>query len=198
MKNTNSRDTLLKCALTLFSEKGYDNAGINEIVQMAGVTKPALYYFFGSKEGLFEEILKQYYERLNSILAKESAYFPNAESYENDVLPTLLRIVNAYFAFALENKQFYMMVLSLAFAPPTAQVTSMIEPYNVAQYQIIIECFERIAKAHVNLKGKERQCAYHFIAMINANIGLWNHGYEELKDQNANAIVSQFMHGIFS
>ncbi len=198
MKNTNSRDTLLECALTLFSEKGYDNAGINEIVQMAGVTKPTLYYFFQSKEGLFEEILKRYYGQLNKILAEESAYSPNAEVYHNDVLPTLMRITDAYFRFARENKQFYIMLLSLTFAPPTAQVTSMIEPYNVAQYQIVIQCFEKIADTHVSLRGKERQCAYHFIAIINANIGLWNHGYVELDFHKTEFIVKQFMHGIFS
>ncbi len=198
MKNSNSRDTLLQCALALFSEKGYDGAGINEIVQMAGVTKPTLYYFFQSKERLFEEILKLYYERLNAVLAKESVYTPNSHNYGDDVLPVLLRIATTYFTFAQENKQFYLMLLSLTFAPPTVQASKMIEPYHVAQYQIIIQCFERIAGTHANLKGKERQCAYHFIAIINQNIGLWNYGYVELDEQKAEAIVKQFMHGIFS
>ncbi len=188
----------MECALALFSEKGYDNAGINEIVQMAGVTKPTLYYFFKSKEGLFEAILGQYYGRLNTVLAQASGYSPNAESYKDDVLPTLLRIAGAYFAFARENRQFYLMLLALTFAPPTAQATAMIEPYNIAQYQIIIQCFERIAQTHANLKGRERQCAYHFVALINANIGLWNRGYLQLDGGRAEGMVSQFMHGIFS
>ncbi len=198
MKNANSKKTLLSCALALFSEKGYDGAGINEIVQIAGVTKPTLYYFFGSKEGLFEEILELYYGRLNTALAKESGYSPNAENYHDDVLPTLLRIATAYFDFARENKQFYLMLLSLTFAPPDAQASRMIEPYHVAQYRTITQCFERISETHVNLRGKERQCAYHFIALINANIGLWNHGNVELNDKKVEMIVKQFMHGIFS
>ncbi len=188
MKNSNSRDTLLQCALALFSEKGYDGAGINEIVQMAGVTKPTLYYFFQSKERLFEEILKLYYERLNAVLAKESVYTPNSHNYGDDVFPVLYRIATTYFTFAQENKQFYLMLLSLTFAPPTSQTSKMIE----------LQCFERIAEIHANLKGKERQCAYHFIAIINQNIGLWNYGYVELDEQKAEAIVKQFMHGIFS
>lgn len=198
MKNLNSKDTLLRCALTLFYEKGYESAGISEIVQMAGVTKPTLYYFFQSKEGIFGEILKQYYERLNTILAKESVYHANAESYQNDVLPVLLRVTNAYFDFARENRQFYMMILALAFAPPTAQVTNMIEPYHIAQYKAVTQCFEQIAQVHVNLKGKEQQCAYHLVAVINSNIGLWNHGYTDIDGQKAEILVRQFMHGIFS
>lgn len=198
MRNKNSKEELLECALSLFAEKGYESAGINEIVQMAGVTKPTLYYFFQSKEGIFQEILKQYYERLNTILAKESVYSPNAKAYHNDVYPVLLRITNAYFTFARENKKFYMLVLSLAFAPPTAQSSVMIEPYNISQYKIIIECFDKIAEIHSNLKGKEQQSAYHLVAMINANIGFWNHGYGEIDRQKAELVVSQFMHGIFS
>ena len=198
MKNANSKDVLLECALTLFSEKGYESAGINEIVQMAGVTKPTLYYFFQSKEGIFGEILKRYYHRFNTILAGESAYFPDAESYQNDVFPTLLRIALAYFNFARENTKFYMMVLSLAYAPPTAQVTALIKPYNVAQYEIINRCFEAMSRAHANLKGKELQCAYHFVAMLNANIGFWHHGYANIDEQQARLVVHQFMHGIFS
>jgi len=199
MKNkVNSKEELLECALSLFSDKGYESAGINEIVQMAGVTKPTLYYFFQSKEGIFKEILKQYYERFNTILAKESEYSLNTESYHDDVYPVLLRIANAYFAFACENKKFYMLVLSLAFAPPTAQSAIMIEPYNIAQYKIIIQTFRDIAKAHGNLIGKEQQCAYHFVALLNANIGFWYHGYGDINDEKARLIVHQFMHGIFT
>jgi len=198
MKNTNSKETLLECALTLFSQKGYESAGINEIVQMAGVTKPTLYYFFHSKEGIFAEILKQYYEKFNIILANESVYHPNAESYQDDVFPTLLRIANAYFNYAQENTRFYMMILSLAYAPPTAQVTAIIKPYNIAQYEIIIRCFECIAETHSNLKGKELACAYSFVAMVNATIGFWNHGYVNIDKQQAEQVVQQFMHGIFS
>jgi AcrR family transcriptional regulator len=198
MKNINSKEIILESALTLFSEKGYEGAGISEIVQMAGVTKPTLYYFFHSKEGLFQELLNQYYRRLNLILTKESVYTPNAESYHDDVFPVLLRIAYAYFNFARDNKNFYMMILSLAYAPPTAQVTAIINPYNVSQYEIINKCFEKIAETHTNIKGKELLCAYHFVAMINANIGFWNHGYANLNEQQAKAVVHQFMHGIFA
>jgi len=53
MREQNSRETILKCALELFASKGYDAVGVSEIVAMAQVTKPTLYYFFNSKEGLF-------------------------------------------------------------------------------------------------------------------------------------------------
>ena len=44
-----SHDRILKKALELFSEKGYDATSVREICEAAGITKPTLYYFYGSK-----------------------------------------------------------------------------------------------------------------------------------------------------
>jgi AcrR family transcriptional regulator len=43
----------------VFDRKGYAGASVREIAEMAGVTKPAVYYHFGSKEGLLMAILEQ-------------------------------------------------------------------------------------------------------------------------------------------
>ena len=44
-----NREMIMRCAKTLFYAKGYDAVGVQEIVDKAGVTKPTLYYYFGSK-----------------------------------------------------------------------------------------------------------------------------------------------------
>ena len=44
-----NKKLLLDAALDLFYAKGYDAVGVQEIVDRAGVTKPTLYYYFGSK-----------------------------------------------------------------------------------------------------------------------------------------------------
>ena len=53
-----NREKILQCAEELFYSRGYDAAGVQEIVEMAGVTTPTLYYYFGSKRGLLEAILE--------------------------------------------------------------------------------------------------------------------------------------------
>ena len=50
-----NRERILQCALELFYAKGYDAVGVQEIAQKAGITKPTLYYYFGSKYGLIVE-----------------------------------------------------------------------------------------------------------------------------------------------
>ena len=58
------RNRLLNAAVHVFGRKGYAGASVREIVELAGVTKPALYYHFGSKEGVLLAILAQAHEQL--------------------------------------------------------------------------------------------------------------------------------------
>ncbi len=51
-----ARERLLKAAAALFARKGYAATTVREIVEAAGVTKPVLYYYFRSKEGLFQDL----------------------------------------------------------------------------------------------------------------------------------------------
>ena len=67
-----NREILLETALSLFYEKGYDAVGVQEIVDQAGVTKPTLYYYFGSKRGLLEALLNRDFESMEKNL-KEAA-----------------------------------------------------------------------------------------------------------------------------
>jgi len=47
---------LLAAATRLFAERGYDRTSVQDIVESAGVTKGALYHYFGSKDDLLHEI----------------------------------------------------------------------------------------------------------------------------------------------
>ncbi|HSD66437.1 MAG TPA: TetR/AcrR family transcriptional regulator [Vicinamibacteria bacterium] len=58
-----SNDRILKKALELFSEKGYDATSVREICEAAGITKPTLYHFYGSKEGVYRAIVDGALER---------------------------------------------------------------------------------------------------------------------------------------
>ncbi|WP_225845798.1 TetR/AcrR family transcriptional regulator [Streptomyces sp. HPF1205] len=67
-------ERLLAEATRLFAERGYDRTSVQEIVEAAGVTKGALYHYFGSKDDLLHEIygrvLRLQTERLEAIAAR--------------------------------------------------------------------------------------------------------------------------------
>ena len=78
----NARQRLLETATELFAEKGYAGTSVREIVDRAGVSKPVLYYYFKSKEGLYYAILEWAAEVQQEIL--NEIFF--AFSVTNDIL----------------------------------------------------------------------------------------------------------------
>jgi len=52
-----NREKLLACALDLFAKRGFDAVGVQEVADAAGLKKPTLYYYFGSKSGLLQTLL---------------------------------------------------------------------------------------------------------------------------------------------
>ncbi len=78
LKNTKATavpQRLLAEATRLFAERGYDRTSVQEIVVSAGVTKGALYHYFGSKDDLLHEIygrvLRLQTERLEAVAVRD-------------------------------------------------------------------------------------------------------------------------------
>ena len=55
----NPRERILDAAEDAFSDCGFDGASIRHIAQSAGANLATVYYYFGSKEGLMEAVLKR-------------------------------------------------------------------------------------------------------------------------------------------
>jgi len=54
-----SIDKLLDAALHLFVSKGYSSTNLDRIAGVAGLSKGAVYFYFGSKESVLIEVLKK-------------------------------------------------------------------------------------------------------------------------------------------
>jgi AcrR family transcriptional regulator len=77
-----TRDALIAAARQLFTERGYDHVGTEEIVRAAGVTRGALYHQFGDKasllEAAYERIEAESTERVARIVLGSELHSPMA------------------------------------------------------------------------------------------------------------------------
>ncbi|MGD9958620.1 TetR family transcriptional regulator [Nocardioides sp.] len=55
--SSTARDDISRAAVEVFAERGYDNAGLRQIADRAGVDPALINYFFGSKAELFAEVV---------------------------------------------------------------------------------------------------------------------------------------------
>ena len=58
------REQIFSVGARLFAEKGYERTSLQEVADLLGVTKPALYYYYPSKEQLLFEIMSFVMDRV--------------------------------------------------------------------------------------------------------------------------------------
>jgi AcrR family transcriptional regulator len=98
-----TRQRLLKAALRVFMQKGYDLARVDEICEQARVNKRMLYVYFTDKEGLYLAILEAGFGRMLDRL-KDVGKTPG------DARADAESLVRTYFDFLAENPYFVRMV----------------------------------------------------------------------------------------
>jgi AcrR family transcriptional regulator len=85
-------ERLISAATELFAAKGFDRVAVQEIVDRAGVTKGAMYHYFGSKDDLLHEIygsvLRMQTERLEKIAAGDGDVVERLHAAASDVIVT--------------------------------------------------------------------------------------------------------------
>jgi TetR/AcrR family transcriptional regulator len=186
-----NREKILTCAIQLFASRGYDAVGVQEIAEGAGIQKPTLYHYFGSKEGLLCTLLNEsyapFFEKLNV-----------ASEYHRDVISTLQKVASVYFDFARENPLLYRLQLMLWFAPSGSDSFAVVAALHQRQQEIMEAFFLRAAQDHGNMKNRQRAYAATFLGMVNTYASLGLNGMADLNDDLAHSAVHQFMHGIFS
>ena len=101
---------IARVAARLFAERGYHATPVRVIVEEAGVAKPTLYHYFGSKEGLAQAVLTVPLARLvDSLRALLDG--------PADPLRRLVAMAEAYLDFSREDPDRARFVHGLFFGP---------------------------------------------------------------------------------
>lgn len=101
-----ARAKIREAAAGLFCATGYEGTSVATIAGQAGVTKAAVFYHYGSKEQLFDEVLDGYYERQREL-------FTEAVAGEGDPRARMHRVVDVYFRYLVDNRRYLMLVISV-------------------------------------------------------------------------------------
>ncbi|MEW6267269.1 MAG: TetR/AcrR family transcriptional regulator [Thermodesulfobacteriota bacterium] len=105
------RQRLLAGAARLFARKGYAAASVRELVAAAGVTKPVLYYYFGSKEGLYLALMRSASDRFQAVLDEFSAD-------RRPVWERIQSLVDTLFSMFLEEMDVARLLFAVYYGPP--------------------------------------------------------------------------------
>lgn len=62
----NTRDRLIKIAMEMFAEHGYDKTSVRELARKADANIAAINYHFGGKEGLYQAVLEYIVDYMDS------------------------------------------------------------------------------------------------------------------------------------
>jgi len=105
------REKLMSAAIALFARKGYAATTVREIVEAARVTKPVLYYHFGSKEGIFLAMMRE-------ALAEFEATVASALTGGGKAQARILRFLDQMLALLLQHLDVMRVLDAIYYGPP--------------------------------------------------------------------------------
>jgi AcrR family transcriptional regulator len=186
-----TKERILTTALSLFAARGYNAVGVQEVCEASSITKPTLYYHYGSKRGLLEAIAKGRYE---SFVGE----FAGAAKYRGDIAGALFAAMNVFLRSADADADFARLRLALAFSPPESEEHTTFRPWTERLYVLLRKFFVDAAQDHGNMKKRDLRYAASFIGTADAYVGLQLARALRPDAAFVREVVRQFLHGVFS
>ncbi len=129
------REELMRSALKMFTQRGYAATSVRELVKEAGVTKPALYYYFGNKEGLFLELMRTHFGRL------EAAVDLSREG-KGSVRKRLMMMLDDAFRYVQQDRDFIRLMHAVYFGPPGEAPYFDFDAYHQRYHDLVTRLLE--------------------------------------------------------
>ncbi len=106
----NSAERILRCAADLFATNGFERTSIRDICVAAAISRPVLYYFYGSKQGLFRAVIRRACRHFNVRLAA-------ALTGDGEFRQKCRHLVQLLFDDVFENPQLWRLMLASIWSP---------------------------------------------------------------------------------
>lgn len=106
-----TQQTILQAALKCFAQKGYAGTSIRDIVTAAGVSRPVLYYYFGSKADLYQALVSWAADERLRLMQE-------AVGRADTLVGQLKELCATMFEFARANRELMRLAFATALAAP--------------------------------------------------------------------------------
>lgn len=158
----NTRELVLRAALKRFADAGYAATSVQDIVDDAKVSKPALYYHFTDKAGLFQALVNQAHDEryrvIEAAVAGKKTFRAQAEA-----------MLAALFGYFRENRE----LMRLAFATMLAAPGEMPEKFSCTEkcernFEFVHAIIQQAQKnGELDRQFDSRELAFGFYGLAN-------------------------------
>lgn len=114
---------IIQSAVELFATRGYDATSVREICEAADITKPTLYHFFRSKDGVFRAIVVTTLDRMHEDIRCAIAAHASVDD-------RLRAVVRTAFRAAGQQPRLWRFVFGTVWCPTRAPVEEMHRRYE--------------------------------------------------------------------
>lgn len=158
-----TRRQILQAAVRRFAHSGYSAASVQQIVDDARVSKPALYYYFQDKAGLFQSLVDEAHDERHRLMQA-------AAGRGEDLEWQLVGIVAALFDYTQKNRELMRIAFASAFAAP-GEVPAGLRCSEKCErnFEFIHRLMKKaIATGVLDKQFESRELAYGFYGLLNS------------------------------
>lgn len=182
-------ERILLSALELFSTKGYDATSVREICEAAEITKPTLYHFYGSKEGVYRALV-------DGALGDFRTDTQRALQAPGPAVQRLKGMARAYFAHARGRRDLLRFMFGLIHNPPSSAPTTDFPKFYEEMVRQVAEVVEAgVARRELAAGRVDLRMLAFMGALGEAVCGYLICGKPEPTDELADALVDTVVLG---
>lgn len=188
-EDAGARERLLQAGLALFNARGYAATTVREIVEHAGVSKPVLYYYFQSKEGLYLELVSGPFSRHQELLA-------GAGSGDSSPTGRLFALCDTLFRHFVENLEVARLLFSIYYGPPQGAPPIDIEGQGRKVIPVIEGLIREAIVAGEIRSSKPEEICWGINALLNAAFQEQLTPQPQMDGTGLKRVMSLFLSGV--
>lgn len=160
--NGATRQDILQAALKRFAHGGYAATSVQQIVDAARVSKPALYYYFKDKAGLFQALVHEAHDERYRLLREAAERTTGIRAQ----LEGMLRVL---FAYVEDNRELMRLSFATSFAAPGEMPEDLCLGEKCERnFEFVHDLIRRAQKAgELDKRFNSRELAFGFYGQVN-------------------------------